>query len=66
MTSPQPCKLVRRDALADMAALWLLILATLVLFWRRDRLAGLLFVPYLAWVGFAFALNWAIWRLNGA
>lgn len=53
-------------ALADMAALWLLILATLVLFWRRDRLAGLLFVPYLAWVGFAFALNWAIWRLNGA
>jgi tryptophan-rich sensory protein len=51
-------------ALADMAALWLLILATLVLFWRRDRLAGLLFVPYLAWVSFAFALNLSIWQLN--
>ena len=52
-------------ALIEMGVLWLLILATLVLFWRRDRIAGLLFVPYLAWVGFAFALNLAIWRLNG-
>jgi tryptophan-rich sensory protein len=52
-------------ALADMAALWLLLLATLILFWRRDRLAGLLLVPYLAWTGYAFALNLAIWRLNG-
>jgi tryptophan-rich sensory protein len=52
-------------ALIEMGVLWLLILATLVLFWRRDRIAGLLFVPYLAWVGFAFSLNLAIWRLNG-
>ena len=52
-------------ALLEMGVLWLLILATMVLFWRRDRLAGLLFLPYLAWVGFAFALNLAIWRLNG-
>ena len=52
-------------ALADMAALWLLLLATLILFWQRDRLAGLLLVPYLAWTGYAFALNLAIWRLNG-
>jgi len=53
-------------ALIDMAGLWLLILVTLLLFWRRDRIAGLLMVPYLAWVSFAFALNWAIWQLNGA
>jgi len=52
-------------ALFDMAGLWLLILVTLLLFWRRDRIAGLLFVPYLAWVSFAFALNFAIWQLNG-
>jgi tryptophan-rich sensory protein len=51
-------------ALVDMAGLWLLILTTLILFWRRDRIAGLLFVPYLAWVSFAFALNAAIWQLN--
>jgi len=29
-----------------------------------DRWAGLLMVPYLAWVAFATVLNIAIWRLN--
>ena len=52
-------------ALVEMGLLWLLILATMILFWRRDRIAGLLFLPYLAWVSFAFALNFAIWQLNG-
>ncbi|WP_343211914.1 tryptophan-rich sensory protein (plasmid) [Aliisedimentitalea scapharcae] len=32
--------------------------------WRPDRLSALLFVPYLAWVGFASALNVAIVQLN--
>lgn len=52
-------------ALLDIVVLWLLIVVTLVLFWRRDRLAGWLLVPYLAWVGYAAALNFALWRLNG-
>ena len=52
-------------ALIEMGVLWLTILATLILFWRRDRLAGALFLPYLAWVSFAFCLNLAIWQLNG-
>ncbi len=52
-------------ALAEMAALWLAILATLVLFARRDQTSGLLLLPYLLWVSFALALNAAIWRLNG-
>jgi tryptophan-rich sensory protein len=52
-------------ALVEIGVLWLTILATLILFWRRDRTAGLLFVPYLAWVSFASALNFAIWQLNG-
>jgi len=52
-------------ALADIGALWLAVAATMVLFWRRDRVAGALFVPYLAWISFAAALNFAIWRLNG-
>ena len=50
--------------LVEIAFLWLAIAATLVAFWRIDRLAGLLFVPYLAWVSFAVVLNAAIWRLN--
>jgi len=44
--------------------LWLLILITLLKFWKIDRLAGLLFVPYLLWVSFASVLNFSIWQLN--
>ena len=51
-------------ALADIGLLLLLILAATLLFWRRDRIAGLLFLPYLCWTGFAAALNQAFWALN--
>jgi tryptophan-rich sensory protein len=51
-------------ALAEILALDLAVLATLILFVRRDRLAGLLFVPVLAWTLFAAVLNHAFWRLN--
>lgn len=51
-------------ALLDIVVLWIAILAVTVLFWRVDRRAGLLLVPYLAWVGYASALNLALWRLN--
>lgn len=52
-------------AAIEVAMLWLAVAVTLVQFWRRDRIAGLLMAPYLAWVSFAAALNFAIWRLNG-
>jgi tryptophan-rich sensory protein len=29
-------------------------------------IAGVLLVPYLAWVAFATALTWAVWRANPA
>jgi len=41
-----------------------LILATIRAFAPLDRVAGLLLVPYAAWVAYATALNIAIWRLN--
>lgn len=44
--------------------LWILILITTVLFYQRSRLAGLLMLPYLAWVTFAGYLNLGIWWLN--
>ena len=50
--------------LVNIVLLWIAIAATLLRFWQADRLAGWLFVPYLAWVTFAAALNFAIWRLN--
>jgi translocator protein len=51
-------------ALVEIVVLWAAILTTLLLFWRVRRLAGALFIPYLAWVSFATALNAAIWWLN--
>ena len=53
-------------ALAEIAVLWLLIAATMLAFWRLHRVAALLLLPYLAWVSFAAALNFALWRLNPA
>jgi len=52
-------------ALIEIAALDVAILITTILFFRRDRLAGLLFLPILAWTGFATVLNYAFWKLNG-
>jgi translocator protein len=53
-------------ALIDIAGLWLLLVIALVYFWRSDRIAGMLWAPYVAWVSFASALNAAIWWLNRA
>jgi len=51
-------------AFADIMLLWLLVVATLVCFWRIRPLAGALLIPYLLWVSFAAALNFSLWQLN--
>lgn len=51
-------------AFLELLVLWAAIAATLVLFWKHDKIAALLLAPYLAWVSFAGALNAAIWSLN--
>ncbi len=51
-------------ALAVIAVLLVLIVATIRRFYQVNRLAGLLLVPYLAWVSFATVLNATIWQLN--
>ena len=51
-------------ALVEIVILLVAILVTMGAFRRRDRIAGLLFIPYAAWVGFATLLNAAIWHLN--
>lgn len=51
-------------AFADIAVLWVAIIATVAAFWRVSRPAALMMLPYLAWVTYAAALNLAIWRLN--
>ena len=51
-------------AFYDILILWVLLLCTVVSFWRLQSLAGALLLPYLAWVTFAAALCFAIWRMN--
>jgi tryptophan-rich sensory protein len=51
-------------ALAEIVVLLAAIIANAVLFWRIDRAAGALLLPYAAWVSFATLLNAALWRLN--
>lgn len=51
-------------ALAALGLMALLRLATAVVFWRKDRLAGLLFLPVLAWALFEAFLVFAFQALN--
>lgn len=51
-------------ALVCVVALWFAIMGTLVAYWRESRAAAILLLPYLGWVGFAVALNAAIWFMN--
>lgn len=51
-------------ALIEIVLLWLLIFETYVQFRKIDKTAGILFIPYLAWVSFATVLNASIWWLN--
>lgn len=53
-------------AFAEIVVLWLVLAATVVSFWRVRKPAGILLLPYLAWVTFAAALNFNIWRMNTA
>lgn len=53
-------------AFIDVLLLFGLIAAMLVSFWRFSRLAAVLLVPYILWVGFAAVLTFAVWRGNPA
>jgi translocator protein len=51
-------------ALGVIVLLLITIIGFMVITWRQDRIASLLFAPYAAWVAFASVLNGAIWLLN--
>ncbi len=54
----------RGVALVEICGLWIALVTTVALFWRRSAVAGLLLLPYLAWTTFAMSLNFAVWQLN--
>lgn len=51
-------------AFGEVLVLLALVLLTAVGFWRVRPAAGALLLPYLAWVTFATALTWSVWRRN--
>lgn len=51
-------------AFIEIIALWLLILWTIIAFYRLDKTAGLILIPYILWVSFASFLNFTVMRLN--
>lgn len=57
---------MRRPDLAfgELVLMWLAIAATILAFWPIRSDAALLLLPYLAWVTFAGALNFSVWRRN--
>ena len=44
--------------------LWVLVLVMIIRFWRIDRTAAYLNIPYLVWLTFAGYLNLGIWWMN--
>ena len=52
-------------ALIEVGFLWLSVLLLILVLGRYSKIAGRLLVPYLAWISFAAALNWATVRMNG-
>lgn len=50
--------------LLDIISLWVVILATIIKFYKISKSAALLMIPYLLWTSFALLLNLYIWKLN--
>ncbi|MEQ1651450.1 MAG: TspO/MBR family protein [Hyphomicrobium sp.] len=51
-------------ALIDVSTMWVAVAAFIFATWNLEPRAAYLFMPYLAWVSFAAALNFEVWRLN--
>ena len=51
-------------AFLEIIFLWSFILITLIKFYKINKTAGLLFIPYILWVSFASILNLFVWMIN--
>jgi len=51
-------------ALLDIIILWIMIVVLIFRFFKINKTAGCLLIPYWLWVSFATILNFFIWKLN--
>jgi len=51
-------------AFIEIITMLIFIVLTTVHFYRIDKIAGLLMIPYILWVSFASILNFSLWFLN--
>ena len=51
-------------AFIELVILFVFIILTTVAFFKRDKVAGILMIPYALWVAFAGVLNFFVWMLN--
>jgi benzodiazapine receptor len=51
-------------ALLEIVMIWMSIILMIIIFYKINKTAALLQIPYLLWVSFASILNGAIWWLN--
>lgn len=52
------------SGLIVIVALWIVVLLTIIKFYKLNKNAGLLLIPYLIWISFASLLNYYIYLLN--
>lgn len=55
---------LRGIAFIELIVLIIFIILTAIEFFKKDKLAGKLFIPYLLWSLYALALNFTTWYLN--
>jgi translocator protein len=51
-------------AFFEIVLVWISVLAMIMFFYRINKIAAVLQIPYILWVSFASALNGMIWWLN--
>jgi benzodiazapine receptor len=51
-------------ALIEIILLWLSIFTMIILFYKNNKWAAIINIPYFLWVSFATILNYSIYKLN--
>ena len=55
---------LRGAAFAEIGMLLGMITLTTYQYYQKDKIAGRLMLPYIAWVAYALKLNYSTWKLN--